>query len=368
MNEEEILNTKRSLSSLASEANEEINSNQLISNKLNLIQFWINYNKNLVEKYYSEKFMNKDEIKTDLSFYIYNLKENINENKLVVSNLKIKINKLNKTIEKFLFNEDYEKNIEDNFLLNNSLILNQNILKVYQTNLKSIKKNYYIIEPERNVFYNPNEIIRMFYDYLRYNQNKLFVKCKRFNQTKKKINEKINIIKKLEKEINLFKNGKFNIKKENKINEIKLQTNINIENNNVENYNIDESKTDIIIDDDVHSDDEIVFEAKINLNKNSLHYYSEELKKKIPNLNLKQIYYNKKKHPKEIDIYSLERRNKDDEINEKIMNTKNKIKKMLKKIKLNQEKIKSFEKNVQLMENDFELLKTKNIENINFNK
>jgi hypothetical protein len=41
---------------------------------------------------------------------------------------------------------------------------------------------------------------------------------------------------------------------------------------------------------------------------------------------------------------------------------------MLKKIKLNQEKIKSFEKNLQLMENDFELLKTKNIENINFNK
>ncbi len=363
MNEEEIINTKRSLSSLASEANEEINSNQLISNKLNLIQYWINYNKNLVQKYYTEQFMNKEEIKTDLSYYIYNLKENINENKLIVSNLKIKVKNLNDKIEKLIFNEEYEKNVEDNFLLNNSLIQNQNILKVLQINLKSIKKNYYNIESQRDLFYEPNEIFDDFYNYLKYNQDKLYVKCKRFNKTKKKINQNTNILKQLNKEINILQNRKFNMKKENQINEINIQTNMNNEITNLENNSFDESKTDIIIDDDVHSDEDFVLETKIDLNKNSLNYYSEELKKKIPNLNLKQIDYNKKKPPKEIDIYSLERRNNNDNIDDNIIYTKNKIKKILKKIKLNQEKIKSFEKNLELMENDLLLLKEKNNEN-----
>ena len=363
MNEEEIINTKRSLSSLASEANEEINSNQLISNKLNLIQYWINYNKNLVQKYYTEQFMNKEEIKTDLSYYIYNLKENINENKLIVSNLKIKVKNLNDKIEKLVFNEEYEKNVEDNFLLNNSLIQNQNILKVLQINLKSIKKNYYNIESQRDLFYEPNEIFDDFYNYLKYNQDKLYVKCKRFNKIKKKINQNTNILKQLNKEINILQNRKFNMKKENQINEINIQTNMNNEITNLENNSFDESKTDIIIDDDVHSDEDFVLETKIDLNKNSLNYYSEELKKKIPNLNLKQIDYNKKKPPKEIDIYSLERRNNNDNIDDNIIYTKNKIKKILKKIKLNQEKIKSFEKNLELMENDLLLLKEKNNEN-----
>ena len=368
MNEIEIMNTKRSLSSLASEANEEINSNQLISNKLNLIQFWVNYNKNLVEKYYTEQFMNKEEIKTDLSFYIYNIKENINENKLIISNLNIKIKNLNDKIEKLLFNEEYEKNVEDNFLLNNSLIQNQNILKVLQINLKSIKKNYYNIESERDLFYEPNEISGNFYHYLKYNQDKLLIKCKGFNKIQKKINEKINILKQLNQEINILQNKESNLKKENQINEKNIQANINIEKNNIENNSFDESKTDIIIDDDVHSDEDFVLETKIDLNKNCLNYYSEELKKKIPNLNLKQIDYNKKKPPKEIDIYSLERRNKDDDIDENIRYTKNKIKMLLKKIKLKKEKIKSFEKNLELMENDVLYLKTKNNENAQLNK
>ena len=47
-----------------------------------------------------------------------------------------------------------------------------------------------------------------------------------------------------------------------------------------EEFNFEESKTDILIDDDIHSDDEIELEKKINLNNQSLLFYSEDLKKK----------------------------------------------------------------------------------------
>ena len=56
-----------------------------------------------------------------------------------------------------------------------------------------------------------------------------------------------------------------------------------------------EGKSEAIIDDELHSDDEIIFEKKIKpLKKISIHYMPK-IKGQVPKINLSQIEFNKKK-------------------------------------------------------------------------
>lgn len=63
-----------------------------------------------------------------------------------------------------------------------------------------------------------------------------------------------------------------------------------------------------IIDEEFHSDDENIFENKIKLKKQLTVNYLEDIKQKVPDINLGQIEYNKLKIMGEADLYSLERR------------------------------------------------------------
>ena len=69
-----------------------------------------------------------------------------------------------------------------------------------------------------------------------------------------------------------------------------------------------EGKSEAIIDDELHSDDEVVFEKKIKpLKKISIHYLPK-IKGQVPKINLSQIEFNKKKVMNEADLYSMQRR------------------------------------------------------------
>ena len=94
---------------------------------------------------------------------------------------------------------------------------------------------------------------------------------------------------------------------------------------------IDDEKEGII-DEELHSDDETVFENRIK-KKKDLKDYLKDLKKTIPEINLKQIEFNKIKIINEADVFSNQRRNyKNQNIEKSIKELKKQIVKMKEKL------------------------------------
>ena len=116
-----------------------------------------------------------------------------------------------------------------------------------------------------------------------------------------------------------------------------------------------DNESDFIIDEDLHSDEEMQFIQRIKP-KRKLSQIEE--KGLVPKLDLKQISYNKKKIAKEIDLYSLERRcNDEDTVRSQILEKKNKIKKMNKKIKMNKIKLEKFEDCLKKCKSKYKMVK-----------
>ena len=89
------------------------------------------------------------------------------------------------------------------------------------------------------------------------------------------------------------------------------------------------SEEEKIIDDELHSDDESVFENRISQPVQLSKTYLDEVRQFIPQINLKQIEYNKLKIIGEADIYSLQRRKyKNQNIDGNIKDFKKKIEKI----------------------------------------
>ena len=119
-----------------------------------------------------------------------------------------------------------------------------------------------------------------------------------------------------------------------------------------------EGKEEAIIDDELHSDDETVFEIKVKpLKKVSIHYIPQ-IKNQVPKINLAQIEFNKQKVMNEADLYSLQRRNfKMQNLDENIKTMKKKIKKLRHICKINKKKVMAFENYAKNMENNYKALK-----------
>ena len=101
-----------------------------------------------------------------------------------------------------------------------------------------------------------------------------------------------------------------------------------------------EGEKELIIQEELHSDEEVTFEKKIK-NKNRINTeYLSQIKKQVPGLYLNQIEFNKKKVMNEADLYSFQRREFNRQnIDENIKTMKKKIKIMKKRIAINQEKL-----------------------------
>ena len=102
----------------------------------------------------------------------------------------------------------------------------------------------------------------------------------------------------------------------------------------------DESEKEQIIQDELHSDDEVVFEKKIKNKVRVNTVYLSEIKKQVPNLYLNQIEFNKRKIINEADLYSYQRRKYYKyNIDESIKLMKKRIKKLKKRLAINKEKL-----------------------------
>ena len=123
--------------------------------------------------------------------------------------------------------------------------------------------------------------------------------------------------------------------------------------------NNDEGKSEAIIDDELHSDDEVIFEQKVKQNnKISKGKRLEQIKAKIPKVDLSMIEFNKQKVMNEADLYSLKRRkflSKD--IDEQIKELTIRKKEILHKCKINKKKIIAMKNFSKDMQNNYNILK-----------
>ena len=119
-----------------------------------------------------------------------------------------------------------------------------------------------------------------------------------------------------------------------------------------------EGEKEAIIDDELHSDDEIVFETKIKSKKKINIDYLSKIKKDVPNLYLSQIEFNKSKVMNEADLYSYQRRQfQMQNMDENIKLMKKKLKIIKRRCKINEQKCETIQNFAKECENDYNRLK-----------
>ena len=119
-----------------------------------------------------------------------------------------------------------------------------------------------------------------------------------------------------------------------------------------------ETVKEAIIDDELHSDDEVVFGDKVKPKKSMRTDYIEKIKKQVPRLYLSQIEFNKSKVMNEADLYSAQRRKFEmQNIDENLKTLKKKIKKIKRKCKYNQEKLEAMKNYDEILKDNYKILK-----------
>ena len=123
--------------------------------------------------------------------------------------------------------------------------------------------------------------------------------------------------------------------------------------------NNDEGKSEAIIDDELHSDDDVTFQPKVKQNnKISKGFRLTQIKEQIPKVDLSMIEFNKKKIMNEADLYSFNRRKFETKnIDEQIKEMTLKRKEILHKCKVNIKKIIAMREFSENMQNNYNILK-----------
>ena len=127
---------------------------------------------------------------------------------------------------------------------------------------------------------------------------------------------------------------------------------------NLFNISSEEGENEKIIDDELHSDDEGIFENKLKNQKQLSTNYLKQIKESIPQFDFNQINFNKTKQNGEVDIYSIQRRKyKSKNIDSQIKDMKNKIEKINQKIELLNQKESIMKEFIKKLKEKYEDLK-----------
>ena len=300
-----------------------INLNNLSEKMMSECQNFIQY-RNKCEK----KEKEKNKIIKDIEFYkgiIKYIKNYLNYDSELIENYNKnqKQNKKKSKNKKLLTKTFILVNDNELSLLENKDILFGENLIIDQEKKKNEEKNNISNEKEKNHFFSSFINDEITYDKL-------------FKHQSEDIKNKINI--------NLKKKSK------SKINFLTVEELFDVNNH--------EGKEEAIIDDELHSDDETVFEIKVKPLKKITIHYIPKIKNQVPKINLSQIEFNKQKVMNEADLYSLQKRKyKLQSLEENIKTMKKKIKKIRHICKLNKKKITVFENHDKNMENNYKALK-----------
>ena len=308
----------------------------------------------LIEMKNSEDYI--DDINQELQRYaLYEFRQfnkyfNKCEKKLKKINYyKNKINKLKQVI-KYLEKFNHGKN---KFSFNNKENINNiyNSKKIIKNKKISNKKNFKN-EEEDNNFYNTinlNNFGGLNNDDFGDNLEDLntYETDQTFNFSKNLNNNLLSLTTNSKNKANFIYSES---KKDKKINLPKFEELFDLENN--------EGEKEAIIDDELHSDDEIVFETKIKSKKKINIDYLPKIKKEVPNLYLSQIEFNKSKVMNEADLYSYQRRQfQMQNVDQNIKMMRKKLKIIKRRCKINQEKYETIQNFAKECENDYNRLK-----------
>ena len=257
------------------------------------------------------------------------------------------INKCNKKIKKKEMQKEEEKNLKD-------------IINKYRDELKIMDKNRNIKNSDFFSFNvtkinNKNKINK-------YNNNKInSLTTDDLGQNYQFDNDYLEINSENDKNLTVMMNNEYNplfcssenLKLSNRMKEkkkVKQKFNF-LTLDELFDINNVEGEKELIIQEELHSDDEVIFEKKIKNKKRINTEYLSQIKKQVPGLYLNQIEFNKKKVMNEADLYSFQRREFNRQnIDENIKTMKKKIKIMKKRIAINEEKLKAlinFDKEVK---------------------
>ena len=320
---------------------------------------------------------NKKEIQVNNKWGQYYLQ--VNSNKLA--------EKMMAECQHFIqFRNKCEKKEKEKIKINKKIEMYKELIKYYKnyanlnTKNNSIKKenkktndNNKISKDKKSLHktaFIPNKNILSLYEN---DDNTLFDDILLVDEEKMKKDE-ININKSINEKEQLCSSVLFNPKNVEKI--LKYQTqkinykkgkNVNKSSKSIKNFltveelfdiNNHEGKEEAIIDDELHSDDETVFEIKVKPLKKITIHYIPKIKRQVPKINLAQIEFNKQKVMNEADLYSLQRRNyKMQNLEENIKTMKKKIKKLRHICKINKKKLEVFEKYAKNIEENYKALK-----------
>ena len=347
--------TKQTLIELASIANNEISLNKMLQAEIAQKKNMLEMNKTLFSHITKNSLLSQ--IQTELLSYNKSI---LQSNQRIISQnvqLRNKIKKLKS--DYFTANapilSELEKTKEDNFILSNTLLEKDSAITRLSGAYESITRFAVFQEPKRDLFIKNTKTGDLWFDdYLSGIQKFLLLHLKKFNKWSNRINEKKKIHSSLIKEIRLLKEEKKQSNEKKRRKEIlnKRKNDFSHRHNLIptftkkdeilNRYSSSENEDEAIIDEELHSDEDMNFEPKIKQKNSISSTYNNVLRKKVPIINLKQIEYNKEKY-KEIDLYSLERRDNKESLRSKINEVNSKIKDIKKKIKKNKIKFEKFD-------------------------
>ena len=352
--------SKEDLRNLAVSAKKEMNRNKDLRNKIteikeNIDQYKILFNiKNLEESLNGKNF--KTELLSELKSFIRNLQSKNAKIKNEIKKMNDSVKDLNSQFyskNSYIVNE-LEREKENSFILSNKIIEKENVIKHITIALNRIRRCPLFQEAKRDIrIESKAENEACIKDCLASYQEALLKQCKKYNKVSNKIQKRQKTKKLLKNEIKSLKPSTSRKKERIKMSILTTEgfaPKVSRKRKSLfsnfmkkEEFLIYDSdnESDFIIDEDLHSDEEINFIQRIKPKRKLSQIENKGL---VPKLDLKQISYNKKKIVKEIDLYSLERRcNDEDTVRSQILEKKSKIKKMNKKIKMNKKKLEKFE-------------------------
>ena len=352
------LRSKLALQTLANEANNELIINKNLFNEVKHIQDQIVFTKQL----FSKLTNTPDSIKAVLLMQNEFLLNNNNKLKKEIQTIN---SKLNNKLETYFSNPTLAKINslkEDNFILENTLNLRKYQKSKLKDEIKSISKYTIFQEPKREIILSDRTTSLVLMDSTLEDLTKiLLLKLKAYNKQMNKIRkykkEKENILKDIRllkrKKLLMFKQ-KHSFSKEHTSPSKALPTPTPIKTRKIPQLtpkeelfdydyfnNTNNSESNKIIEEELHSDEDIEFEIKTKHKKTIINDYNAHIKETIPQLDLKQIEYNKEKY-KEIDMYSLQRRAKES-TSIVLRERTSKVKLLRKQLKKNKFKLKAIE-------------------------
>jgi len=394
MSKRKIKELKEKVLSLAQLATDKIYENKFLIEQISVYENQIKLIKDFLTKLSS--LGNDENSKRKIIFDEIN---NIH-NQLKISNKRAKEenSKLSQKIVSFqdeIFNEDttLRQNLKinkiDNFILEYQLKKNDVRIKQLNDKLKELGENK-LFSTEKKELKVSDNVGCYYIDNDLEISSKILMKellffnisntqCIKYNTKKKKLLDKIQLLDEL---VNAFKK---NIKKtdtkiykedkEDELNNFILKdiNNQKSSRNKQEkekkitlltvsqlfDVNNDEGKSEEIIDEELHSDDEIIFEPKIKHQKKiSIDENLIKIRTQVPGVDLSQINFNKQKVMNEADLYSLQNRKfKAQNIDEQINEMKYRRKEMLHKFKVNYKKLNALKNFADNTKNSYKLLK-----------